>query len=325
MFYPLKFDHKYVAKIWGGRKLKNYRDDLPDGDIGESWDISAYDDKISVVKNGKLAGKNLKELCELFPVQILGEKLKNSDFPLLIKIIDAQSKLSIQVHPDEDSAEDNENVSAKNEAWYIIDAEPESYVIAGTKDCSKNEFKKAVENNEIDNYINKIRVKKGDVFFVKAGLLHAIGPGVFLAEVQQSSDTTYRVYDYGRDRELHLDKALEAIDFGVQAERRKGLKVENDSYNITYYCLNKKFALDMIEINSSYRSSGEKNRFYIYTAVKGSGTINWNDKSLEIKEADSILIPAYAGEYSITGELILLRSYVPDIKKTETDILSIIE
>ena len=325
MFYPLKFDHKYVAKIWGGRKLKNYRDDLPEGDIGESWDISAYNDKVSVVKNGKLAGKNLKELCDMFPVQMLGEELKKSEFPLLIKIIDAQSKLSIQVHPDEDSAEGNDNLSAKNEAWYVIDAEPGSYLIVGTKDCSKNEFKKAVENNEINDYVNKIRVKKGDVFFVKAGLLHTIGPGVLLAEVQQSSDTTYRVYDYGRDRKLHLDKALEVIDFGIQTERRKGLKVENDSYNITYFCLNKRFALDMLEINSSYSSSGSRDRFLIYTAVKGSGTISWDDKSLDLKETDSILIPAYAGEYSITGELTLLRSYVPDLKKTEADILGIIE
>ncbi|MGM0603169.1 MAG: type I phosphomannose isomerase catalytic subunit [Bacillota bacterium] len=325
MFYPLKFDHKYVDKIWGGRKLEKYRDDLPEGDIGESWDISAYDDRVSVVENGKLAGKNLRELCEMFPVQMLGDELKNSEFPLLIKIIDAQAKLSIQVHPDENSAEGVGNISAKNEAWYVIDAEPGSYLIIGTKDCSENEFKKAVENDEINDYVNKVEVKKGDVFFVKAGLLHAIGPGVMVAEIQQSSDTTYRVYDYGRDRELHIDKAVEVIDFGFQTQRRKGLKVENGNYNITYFCLNEKFALDMIEIKDKYISSGNRERFCIYTAVNGSGTISWDDKSLELKETDSILIPAYAGEYSITGKLTLLKSYVPDPEKTKKEIMNIIE
>ena len=200
MFYPLKFDHKYLEKIWGGRKLESFRDDLPEGQIGESWDISVRESEMSVAQNGKLAGKTLQELTAMYPQQILGEKLNSEEFPLLLKIIDAQSQLSIQVHPDDEYASKFPDESGKTEAWYVIDADENSYLIIGTEDCTESEFKKAVQNDEINQYVNKIKVEKGDVFFIKAGLVHAVGSGIMLAEIQQSSDTTYRVYDYGRGR-----------------------------------------------------------------------------------------------------------------------------
>lgn len=325
MFYPLKFDHKYIEKIWGGRKLSNYRYDLPEGKIGESWDVSTQESGLSIVENGNLAGKSLKELSEMYPVQLLGEKISSRVFPLLVKIIDAQSQLSIQVHPDDEYAGNYPEEAGKTEAWYVIDAEEDAYLIIGTKDCSESEFKKAVQNDEINQYVNKVKVEKGDIFFIKAGLLHAIGSGVMLAEVQQSSDTTYRVYDYGRGRELHLSKALDVIDFKLQSEKRKGLKIMGNDYDYSYYCLNDKFALDIIDIKEKYQDQGDKERFYILTVVAGEGEISWDDNLLQLKETDSVLIPAYSEEFKIEGNLKLMKSYVPDLEENRKQILSIIE
>jgi mannose-6-phosphate isomerase len=325
MFYPLKFDHKYIEKIWGGRKLDNYRDDLPDGEIGESWDISAQESGLSVVQNGKLAGKTLAELTSMYPQQILGEAVEAEEFPLLLKIIDAQSQLSIQVHPDDEAAAKYPGESGKTEAWYVMDADPDSYLVIGTEDCTESEFKKAVQNDQINQYIRKIKVEKGDIFFIKAGLLHAIGSGIMLAEIQQSSDTTYRVYDYGRGRELHLSKALDVIDFKLKAEKRKGLRVCNSDYDYSYFCLNDKFALDIINVKEKYKTEGDKERFCILTAVEGSGKLSWNDQEIKLKETESVLIPAYSEEFVIEGKMKLMKSYVPDLEKNRQEILSVIE
>ena len=325
MFYPLKFDHKYIEKIWGGRKLEKFRDDLPEGKIGESWDVSAQESGMSMVKNGKLAGKSLKELTAMYPQQILGEEIKAEEFPLLLKIIDAQAQLSIQVHPDDEYAAKNPGESGKNEAWYVIDADDDAYLIIGTEDCTESEFKKAVQNHEINQYIKKVKVEKGDIFFVKAGMLHAVGPGIMLAEVQQSSDTTYRVYDYGRGRELHLSKALDVIDFKLNFEKRKGLKVCGPDYNYSYYCLNNKFALDIIKIKEKYEAEGDQERFYILTVVEGKGKLKWDNQEIELKETDSLLIPAYSEKFKIEGDLKLMKSYVPDLEKNREQILSVIE
>jgi mannose-6-phosphate isomerase len=325
MFYPLKFDHKYIEKIWGGSKLNDFRDDIPEGQIGESWDVSAQEAGLSVVQNGKLAGKTLKELTSMYPQQILGAEVEAEEFPLLLKIIDAQSQLSIQVHPDDESAAKYQGEAGKTEAWYVMDADPDSYLIIGTEDCTESEFKKAVQNDEINQYVKKIKVEKGDIFFIKAGLLHAIGAGIMLAEIQQSSDTTYRVYDYGRGRELHLSKALDVIDFKLNSEKRKGLRVCNSDYDYSYFCLNDKFALDIINIKTSFKAEGDKQRFYILTAVDGSGKLSWDGQEIELKETESVLIPAYSEEFKIEGKLKLMKSYVPDLEKNRREILSVIE
>lgn len=325
MFYPLKFDHKYIEKIWGGEKLENYRSDRPQGKIGESWDISARESQLSVVQNGKLAGKNLKELTEMYPKQLLGEKVEAEEFPLLLKILDAESQLSIQVHPDDEYAKKVEGGKGKTEAWYVMDADEDSYLIIGTRDCSVSDFEKAVKNDEINQYVNKVYVEKGDIFFIKAGLLHAIGSGIMLAEIQQSSDTTYRVYDYGRDRELHLSKAMDVLDFNLQSKKRKGLKVCGEDYDYSYYCLNDKFALDIINIKTEFESQGDKERFYILTVVEGSGKISWDAGELKLEESESILIPAYAGNFKIEGNLKLMKSYIPDLEENRREILSVIE
>ncbi|ADQ14194.1 type I phosphomannose isomerase catalytic subunit [Halanaerobium hydrogeniformans] len=324
MFYPLKFDHKYIEKVWGGKKLSKYRDDMPEKQIGESWDVSAQKKAVSVVKNGKLAGKSLSELAEMYPVQIMGEEFEDKTFPLLLKIIDTQEQLSIQVHPDKRYAAKFEGEASKNEGWYIIDAAEDAYLIIGTKDCTESEFKKAVQNKEINKYVNKVKVEKGDVFFIKAGLLHAIGPGILMAEIQETSDTTYRIFDYDRGRELHLAKAMDVINFKLQTKKRKGLKVCAKDYDYTYYCLTEELALDIIDLKDILHAEGDRKRFYILTAVKGEGFISWEGGELEITESESVLIPAYAQEYKIEGDLKLMRSYVPDFEKQKEEIIDII-
>jgi mannose-6-phosphate isomerase len=325
MFYPLKFDHKYIEKVWGGRKLDAYRSDLPEGKIGESWDISTHKDEVSIVKNGKLKGKSLKELTDMYPVQLLGEEVDEEEFPLLFKIIDAHSQLSVQVHPDERYVSKNEGESSKIEAWYIMDAEEDSYLILGTKDCSESEFKKAVQADEINEYINKVKVEKGDVFFIKPGTLHAIGSGIMIAEIQQSSDTTYRIYDYGRDRELHLAKAMDVIDFKMQSEKRKGLKISAGDYDYTYYCLHDKLAMDIIDVKNIYKFVGNRERFHILTVLEGNGVISWKDEEMELEQTDSLLIPAYMDQYIVKGKIKLMKSYLPDLEQTREEILKIVE
>ena len=325
MFYPLKFDHKYIEKVWGGKKLSKYRDDMPEAQIiGESWDVSAQKKAVSVVKNGKLAGKSLKELAEMYPVQIMGEDFEDQTFPLLLKIIDTQEQLSIQVHPDKRYAAKFEGEASKHEGWYIIDAAEDAYLIVGTKDCTESEFKKAVQNKQINEYVNKVKVKKGDVFFIKAGLLHAIGPGILMAEIQETSDTTYRIYDYGRGRELNLAKAIDVLNFKLQTKRRKGLKVCGENYDYTYYCLTEELALDIIDLKETFQAAGDKKRFYILTALEGEGVISWENGELEISESESVLIPAYTQEYKIEGDLKLMRSYVPNLEKQKEEIFEII-
>jgi len=325
MFYPLKFDHKYIEKIWGGRKLQKYRENIPEGQIGESWDVSTQEAGLSIVQNGKLSGKSLKELTAMYPQQILGEEVNSKEFPLLLKILDAQSQLSLQVHPDDEYAAKYPGEAGKTEAWYVIDADPDSYLIIGTKDCTESEFKKAVQNNEINEYVRKIKVENGDIFFIKAGMLHAIGAGIMLAEIQQSSDTTYRVYDYGRGRELNLSKALDVVDFKLKAEKRKGLKVCNSDYDYSYFCLNDKFALDIIDIKTVFEAEGDKQRFYILTVVEGEGKLSWSDQEIHLGQTESVLIPAYSEKFKIEGKLKIMKSYVPNLEKNRQQILSVVE
>ena len=197
--YPIKFENLYYERIWGGNGLEKFRDNIPEGVIGESWDIACHKNGTGKVVNGKLKGKGFDEIIKEYGHNLLGNAIDiDKDFPLLIKLITAKDKLSVQVHPDDEYAEKVENDLGKTEAWYVIDAEEGASLIVGTKDCDKEKFKKAIEDENLEPYLNKIEVKKGDFFYVQSGLVHAICEGILIAEIQQSSDTTYRVYDYNR-------------------------------------------------------------------------------------------------------------------------------
>lgn len=323
--YPIKFENIYFEKIWGGRDLNLFRDNLPMGNIGESWDIACHSHGMGVVANGLYKGMKLEELMKEKGHQLMGTKLSDSWFPLLIKIINAKDKLSVQVHPDDEYAQRVEGEMGKTEVWYVIEAFEGANLVVGTKDCTKEQFKNAISNGNFDRYINKIEVKKGEVYFVKSGLIHAIGEGVIIAEVQQNSDTTYRVYDYNRGRELHIEKALDVVNLNIKGGKSKGITLKNQGYDKTYYCLCDYFSLELYDIRDEASEISDSERFYVFTCVEGNGNIIYKDGIEVINKGDSVLIPAVLGEYTFQGSMKLLKSYVPDVEKLEREILSIVQ
>lgn len=225
--YPIKFENLYYEKIWGGRDLELFRDDIPEGNIGESWDVACHKNGMSIVKNGEFKGLRLDELIEKEKENLLGTKIDRNWFPLLIKLINAKDKLSVQVHPNDEYAKRVEGDMGKTEVWYVVEAFEGANLVVGTKGkCTKEEFKAAIEEGKLDSYLNRIPVKKGDVYLVQSGLVHAIGEGVIIAEIQQNSDTTYRVYDYNRGREIHVQKALDVIDLNLNGEKNEGVEIK---------------------------------------------------------------------------------------------------
>ncbi len=309
--YPLKFENVYFEKIWGGRDFESFRANLPKGNIGESWDVACHSHGMSVVINGEYKGKTLQELMEQHGRELLGTEIIGDGFPLLVKLINAKEKLSVQVHPEDEYAYRVEGEPGKTEVWYIVEAEEGASLIVGTKPCTREQFKAALKNGELENYLQEIVVKKGQVYFIESGLVHAIGRGLVIAEIQQNSDTTYRVYDYNRGREIHIEKALDVVKFQLKGEESKGIITEHEGYRHTVYCRCPYFVLEKLDVDSSYYESSDKERFFIYTCVEGRGQLSWGDESIEVCKGDSILIPAAAGKYQIEGKLSLLKTYVP--------------
>lgn len=323
--YPIKFENLYYERIWGGKDLEKFRNNVPEGVIGESWDIACHKNGTGKVANGELKGKGFDEVIKEYGNKFLGNSISiDEDFPLLIKLITAKDKLSVQVHPNDEYAKKIENDLGKTEAWYVVDAEEGASLIVGTKDCDKETFKKAIEYGNLDKYLNKIPVKKGDFFYVQSGLVHAICEGILIAEIQQSSDTTYRVYDYNRGREIHVEKALDVIDFSLKGENTQGITIKNDGYDKTYLCLGEYFTIQKYEVNTSVKEASDEDRFYLFTCVDGEGTIKYNGGEEKISMGDSIFIPASLGEYELCGKFTLLKSYVPDVKIEEENIIKVV-
>ena len=224
MLYPLKFEPILKDKIWGGTKLKSiFNKAAATEKLGESWELSGYENDESVVTNGFLAGNSLSELIEIYMGELVGDNIYDEyglSFPLLFKLIDANENLSIQVHPGDEIASERHNSYGKTEMWYVVNAEAGAELIIGfSENCSRDEYLDALEEGKVENLLQKVPIKKGDVYFIPAGLVHAIGKGVVVAEIQQSSDITYRIYDYkrtddkGNERELHTEQALDVINF----------------------------------------------------------------------------------------------------------------
>ncbi|MBV4423359.1 type I phosphomannose isomerase catalytic subunit [Clostridium tyrobutyricum] len=324
--YPIKFKNLYFEKIWGGRDLGLFRSNLPEGDIGESWDISCHPNGMSIVANGKFQNMRFDELIKKMGDKIVGTKIDKENFPLLVKIINATDKLSIQVHPDDRYANRVENQMGKTEAWYVIKAFPGASLIVGTKEgCTLEQFRNGISNGNLERYMNRIPVEKGDVYFIRSGMIHAICEGVILAEIQQSSDITYRVYDYNRGRELHVKKALDVVNLKLRGEKSTGLRVERQGFFKTYICISKEFSLELYDIYKEAVEISDKERFYIFTCVEGQGDIIYDNGAEPINVGDSILIPASLGEYRLRGNMKLVKSYVPDFEKVESEILKEVE
>lgn len=324
MLYPLKFKDVYKDYVWGGRNFEKLGKVLPEGIAAESWEVSCHKNGTSIVANGEYAGTSLPDMIERFGRELLGIALPEKDikkFPLLVKFIDADKNLSVQVHPDDSYARSHENGEyGKNEMWYIIEAKPGAKLVYDVRTgVTREAFAKAVKDNKVEDCLKSIEVSAGDAVNIPAGLIHAIGQGIMLAEVQQNSDTTYRVYDYGRtDRPLHIEKALDVIDFNSTGRKEKfsGLRINlgNASYK-THIVANNYFSVEIYDVANSINEIADGSKFYIYTFIEGSGTIQWDGGILDVKMGESILIPATLGKYSLNGRLKALKCYVPNIER----------
>jgi mannose-6-phosphate isomerase len=293
--YPLKFKPIYKKRIWGGQKLRQIfgKDLPPDEKIGESWELADLPEDKSVIVNGELKGQTLASAIEQYPVEITGEPYFERPFPLLIKFLDAQDFLSVQVHPDEQTVERMGRGQPKTECWYIISAEPGAVIYKGLKKgVTKQQFAEAIEKGDVADLLNKVPVEVGQCHFLPAGTAHAIGPGLVIAEIQLPSDTTYRVFDWnrvdetGKPRELHIEEALESINFNMSDDELPvttiGRLVHCEFFSV--------FKGHQAKSCEALLSPGEMKTLII---LSGGGTIRGTEgDNVEFKAGDCLLVPA---------------------------------
>lgn len=310
--YPIRFEPILKEKIWGGDKLKKLLGKKSDSEVlGESWEISGVKDNISVVENGTLKGKTLISIIEKYKDQLLGKsnyKKFGAEFPLLIKFIDAKSELSVQLHPHDNIAKKRHNSFGKTEMWYILQAEKGAEINIGFKrSISKGEYLEHLNSKKITDLLNFEKVKEGDSFFIHTGKVHSIGAGVLLAEIQQTSDITYRIYDWdrvdseGNSRELHTDLALDAIDFEKRDDfRRDYTKLENHS---TYIASCEYFTTNFLPVKGKLlKDYTELDSFIILMCVNGKAEITVGNFSEKIDVGQTVLIPAVVDKVEIISE-----------------------
>lgn len=309
-YYPILLKPVYQDNIWGGSQIpKRYNREAYDGICAESWEISTRSEGMSIVKNGEYKGLSLSDVIKQEGTGILGTKYATLDeLPLLIKLIDSKQKLSVQVHPNNENAHLTGG-NPKTEMWYILDATPEAIVYAGLKlNTTKEKFQQGIENNNLEPFMEKIPVKKGTTIFIPGGTVHAIAEGCLLLEVQQSSNTTYRVYDWGRighngkSRELHIKKAMDTIDFtqGVEGLIKEPIvisKTENSTLEEYVSC--PYFNFKKLILNGTETITKTKKSFYGLFIESGEATIKIGDNSETLKIGTSCLIPGAVTEFDI--------------------------
>ena len=303
--YPLKFQSIYKEKIWGGQKIRTllHKDFGTLKNCGESWEVSGIEDEVSVVTNGFLAENELVDLIEIYMGDLVGDAVFEQfglGFPLLIKFIDTNDILSVQVHPNDDFTDEENPIYGKNEMWYILEADPYANLINGFKrDTNRSEFMHFLADRKLGDLVNFEPVAKGDVFNIPAGRIHAIGKGICLVEIQQSSDTTYRVYDWerkdnqGNNRELHLDEALDVLDFkSIDAHKNMYSVLPNKSSQINKTPF---FTANIIQFTKqTFLDYSAIDSFVIFICVEGEFMIQYNttERSESIKMGDTVLLPA---------------------------------
>ena len=301
--YPLKFTEIFKEKVWGAdnlNKLLNKKTDL-NKKIGESWEISSVEKNISIISNGFLKGNNLQEVIEIYMGNIVGDKIFDKfgvEFPLLIKFIDANDVLSIQVHPDNDTAKKRHKAYGKTEMWYIIDSKNDAELISGfNKETNKQEYKRTLLSGNIKEILNFERANKNDVFFIPAGRIHAIGKGIVLAEIQQTSDITYRIYDWGRlgnngkPRELHTDLAVDVIDYNYYNSYKTKYKYSNNKTSNIIEC--EYFKTNILEFDKNLKKDYNLiDSFVIFMCIEGEFDIEYNKNIVSCSKGETVLIPA---------------------------------
>lgn len=320
MLYPLKFNPILKEKIWGGQKLKallHKNSDLPN--VGESWEISDVDGNVSTVSNGSLKGKSLKDLLETYKADLLGEKnykTFGNKFPLLIKFIDAKEDLSIQLHPNDELAAKRHNSFGKTEMWYTLQADEGANLIVGfNQDMTPEKYLSHLENKTLPEILNFDEVKTGDTYFIEVGRIHAIGAGVMVAEIQQTSDITYRVYDWdrldnqGNERDLHNDLAIDAFNFNMPDNFRVNYSKTENIPNKMVSC--PYFTTSYLKVTEPLKKENNRDSFFIYMCVEGKAEIIVDGVSESIKKGETILLPAAVKFYEVISKnATLLEVYV---------------
>ncbi|MCW1953125.1 MAG: class I mannose-6-phosphate isomerase [Flavobacteriia bacterium] len=307
--YPLKFTPILQERIWGGEKLQTslHKDGSIPG-IGESWEVSGVPGHLSKVSNGPLKGTNLQELIDQYGAALLGKKvfrLFGAAFPILIKFLDAAQDLSIQVHPDDSLAEKRHGSKGKNEMWYVMEAAQDATLIVGFKEgIDQQRYQAALEKDALLSILDRHEVAQGDAFFIEAGTIHAIGAGILLAEIQQTSDVTYRVYDfnrkdkYGHKRPLHTQEALAALNYSHSKSYKRAYVSKNNQP--TPIVKSPFFTTKHLPVQGSYRSIIDpSDSFKILICVKGSAQVSTNFGEENISYGETILLAASSGPYEI--------------------------
>ncbi|MDL2296937.1 class I mannose-6-phosphate isomerase [Bacteroidales bacterium OttesenSCG-928-C03] len=328
--YPLKFKPIFKDKIWGGQKMRTVlcKDFTPLPNCGESWEISGIEDDVSIVENGFLAENDLNELIEIYMHDLVGEKVYDYyglGFPLLIKIIDAAENLSVQVHPDDEYAYTHCESNGKTELWHVLDADPGAGLYVGFKTgVTKEQYITAVSDGNVDQLLEFYPVATGDTFFIPAGTVHAIGKGVLLAEIQQSSDITFRVFDWnrkdeeGNTRELHTQEALEVIDFNNKTTYKINPEIKQNS--TVKLIRNEYFNINMIDFNKPLQKVFTSiDSFVIYICTEGEVHFIRDDKIEVLKRGETLLKPALIDMLNLVPVMPskLLEVYIDIIEEEE--------
>ncbi|OXB07660.1 type I phosphomannose isomerase catalytic subunit [Flavobacterium pectinovorum] len=316
--YPLQFEPILKERIWGGEKLKTILNKPITSKItGESWELSTVEGDVSVVANGELKGKSLMELIDESPNEILGTEVYNrfgKQFPLLFKYLDAREDLSIQVHPNDKLAKERHNSFGKTEMWYVTQADADARIIVGFKeDSSKEEYLKHLNDKTLVSILDTVKAKPGDVFFLETGTVHAIGAGLVVAEIQQTSDITYRLYDFdrkdaqGNTRELHVDLALDAINYN-KVNTQKKYETKTNTSNVVVDC--PYFTTNFLPLENKLEVSKSGASFTVYMCIEGSFEIEYNGFKQTYIKGDTILVPAEINAFILSGNASILEIYI---------------
>lgn len=318
-YYPIKFIPIYKDYPWGGSRIpETYNRKVPSGIYAESWEISDHDDGMSVVANGALEGKSLREILEADPGGILGRKISGTKFPLLIKLIDSKQKLSVQVHPNDETAA-RFGGEAKTEMWYLL-GENKTQVYCGLhENVTKDSFLDAVKNDTSGDTMRPVPVEKDSAVFVRGGRVHAIDEGCLILEIQQNSNTTYRIYDWGRmgndgnPRELHIDQAVEVINWDDHDDPlvSTSLLSESEACRIEEVLSCEYFRLEKLTLTGTTETQVSGETFHALFVSEGALTLSWDGGSETATAGESILIPAALPAYSLAGEAMILRTTIP--------------
>lgn len=317
-YEPLFMEPKFKDYIWGGKRLKQVFNKNVENEecTAESWEISTNEAGVSVIKNGELKDKTLTQIFNdtEYKLNIFGAKCQDlEDFPLLVKFIDANSNLSVQVHPNDEYAMNYENSKGKTEMWYVLDCSEDAQIICGVKQgTTKEHLQNKIENNKVVDVLNFVNVKKGDVIYIPAGTIHALLGNTLVAEIQQNSNITYRVYDWdrvgtdGKPRQLHTKKAIDVID----VEKTPQITNAGNKEGIKNIIKSEYFEVDKINVKNKIQCVNDVESFIAFCVVEGSGNIKIDNQEYKITKGDSFILPACIHNYEIIGDVELLSSHM---------------